>query len=486
MSFSENAKALIRKESYINGIWVEADNGSEFEVINPANQEIIAKIANLGGNETEKAVQAAEEALKTWKHTLAKDRANLLREWAKEIRLHTDALAEILTIEQGKPLLEAKSEIQYGLSFIDWFAEETRRTYGDIVPTHKKDARIMLTRQPIGVVGAITPWNHPNAMIARKVSPALAAGCTVVLKPSEETPLSAIALTILAEKAGFPKGVFNLVVGDNASQIGTVLTQHPVVKKISFTGSTAVGKKLMAQVSSTVKKVSLELGGNAPFIVFESADLDKAVQGAIDCKFRNAGQTCVSANRIYVHDAIYERFVDKFTKKVNAMKVGNGMDEGVKIGPLIYPKAVDKVAGHVKDAIDKGATLLCGGTKPQAVGNFYQPTVLTRLTQTMAIAKEETFGPIAGLFKFSNEDEVIKWANDTLYGLAAYVYTRDFAQIFRTTEALEYGMVAVNEPYLSAEAAPFGGIKESGIGREGSRYGLEEFTEIKYTLIGGL
>ena len=486
MSFSENAKALIRKESYINGIWVEADNDSEFEVINPANQEIIAKIANLGGNETEKAVQAAEEALKTWKHTLAKDRANLLREWAKEIRLHTDALAEILTIEQGKPLLEAKSEILYGLSFIDWFAEETRRTYGDIVPTHKKDARIMLTRQPIGVVGAITPWNHPNAMIARKVSPALAAGCTVVLKPSEETPLSAIALTILAEKAGFPKGVFNLVVGDNASQIGTVLTQHPVVKKISFTGSTAVGKKLMAQVSSTVKKVSLELGGNAPFIVFESADLDKAVQGAIDCKFRNAGQTCVSANRIYVHDAIYERFVDKFTKKVNAMKVGNGMDEGVKIGPLIYPKAVDKVAGHVKDAIDKGATLLCGGTKPQAVGNFYQPTVLTRLTQTMAIAKEETFGPIAGLFKFSNEDEVIKWANDTLYGLAAYVYTRDFAQIFRTTEALEYGMVAVNEPYLSAEAAPFGGIKESGIGREGSRYGLKEFTEIKYTLIGGL
>ena len=486
MSFSENAKALIRKESYINGIWVEADNGSKFEVINPANQEIIAKIANLGSNETEKAVQAAKEALKTWKHTLAKDRANLLREWAKEIRLHTDALAEILTIEQGKPLLEAKSEIQYGLSFIDWFAEETRRTYGDIVPTHKVDARVMLTRQPIGVVGAITPWNHPNAMIARKVSPALAAGCTVVLKPSEETPLSAIALTFLAEKAGFPKGVLNLVVGKDASQIGTVLTQHSVVKKISFTGSTAVGKKLMAQVSSTVKKVSLELGGNAPFIVFESADLDKAVQGAIDCKFRNAGQTCVSANRIYVHDKIYERFVDKFTKKVNAMKVGNGMDEGVKIGPLIYPKAVDKVAGHVKDAIDKGATLLCGGTKPQAVGNFYQPTVLTRLTQTMAIAKEETFGPIAGLFKFSNEDEVIKWANDTLYGLAAYVYTRDFAQIFRTTKALEYGMVAVNEPYLSAEAAPFGGIKESGIGREGSRYGLEEFTEIKYTLIGGL
>ena len=486
MSFSENAKALIRKESYINGIWVEADNGSEFEVINPANQEIIAKIANLGGNETEKAVQAAKEALKTWKHTLAKDRANLLREWAKEIRLHTDALAEILTIEQGKPLLEAKSEILYGLSFIDWFAEETRRTYGDIVPTHKKDARIMLTRQPIGVVGAITPWNHPNAMIARKVSPALAAGCTVVLKPSEETPLSAIALTFLAEKAGFPKGVLNLVVGKDASQIGTVLTQHPMVKKISFTGSTAVGKKLMAKVSSTVKKVSLELGGNAPFIVFESADLDKAVQGAIDCKFRNAGQTCVSANRIYVHDKIYERFVDKFTKKVNAMKVGNGMDEGVKIGPLIYPRAVDKVAGHVKDAIDKGATLLCGGTKPQKVGNFYQPTVLSRLTQEMAIAKEETFGPIAGLFTFSNEEEVIKWANDTLYGLAAYVYTRDFAQIFRTTEALEYGMVAVNEPYLSAEAAPFGGIKESGIGREGSRYGLEEFTEIKYTLIGGL
>ena len=486
MSFSENAKALIRKESYINGVWVESEDGSEFEVINPANEEIIAKIANLGKNETEKAVQAAEEALKSWKHTLAKDRANLLREWAKEIRLHTDALAEILTIEQGKPLLEAKSEIQYGLSFIDWFAEETRRTYGNIVPTHKVDARVMLTRQPIGVVGAITPWNHPNAMIARKVSPALAAGCTVVLKPSEETPLSAIALTFLAEKAGFPKGVLNLVVGKDASQIGTVLTQHSVVKKISFTGSTAVGKKLMAQVSSTVKKVSLELGGNAPFIVFESADLDKAVQGAIDCKFRNAGQTCVSANRIYVHDKIYERFVDKFTKKVNAMKVGNGMDEGVKIGPLIYPRAVDKVAGHVKDAIDKGATLLCGGTKPQKVGNFYQPTVLSRLTQEMAIAKEETFGPIAGLFTFSNEEEVIKWANDTLYGLAAYVYTRDFAQIFRTTEALEYGMVAVNEPYLSAEAAPFGGIKESGIGREGSRYGLEEFTEIKYTLIGGL
>ena len=486
MSFSENAKALIRKESYINGVWVESEDGSEFEVINPANEEIIAKIANLGKNETEKAVQAAEEALKSWKHTLAKDRANLLREWAKEIRLHTDALAEILTIEQGKPLLEAKSEIQYGLSFIDWFAEETRRTYGNIVPTHKVDARVMLTRQPIGVVGAITPWNHPNAMIARKVSPALAAGCTVVLKPSEETPLSAIALTFLAEKAGFPKGVLNLVVGKDASQIGTVLTQHSVVKKISFTGSTAVGKKLMAQVSSTVKKVSLELGGNAPFIVFESADLDKAVQGAVDCKFRNAGQTCVSANRIYVHDKIYERFVDKFTKKVNAMKVGNGMDEGVKIGPLIYPRAVDKVAGHVKDAIDKGATLLCGGTKPQKVGNFYQPTVLSRLTQEMAIAKEETFGPIAGLFTFSNEEEVIKWANDTLYGLAAYVYTRDFAQIFRTTEALEYGMVAVNEPYLSAEAAPFGGIKESGIGREGSRYGLEEFTEIKYTLIGGL
>lgn len=438
--------------------------------------------------DTEQAIKAAEKALPAWRRKTAKERASILRRWYDLVVAHADDLAALLTEEMGKPLTEARGEILYGASFIEWFAEEGKRIYGDIIPTHKEDARVLVMKQPIGVVAAITPWNFPNAMITRKVAPALAAGCTVVLKPAEDTPYSALALAVLAEEAGLPAGVLNIVTGslESAPEIGKVLTTHPVVKKISFTGSTEVGKLLMKQSADTVKKVSLELGGNAPFIVFDSADLDKAAEGAMACKFRNAGQTCVCANRIYVQSGVYEEFSEKFAAKIDQLKVGKGDAPEVQIGPLINHQGLEKVRKHVADALDKGAKLVCGGDKHEAGDLFYKPTLLQDMTPDMLIKSEETFGPVAGLFRFDTEEDVIAQANDTPYGLASYFYGNDLAQCFRVAEALEYGMVAVNEPVVSGEAVPFGGIKESGIGREGSKYGIDDFVEIKYILVGGL
>ncbi len=482
----ENATLLKAGVTYIGGQWVAADSGAVFDVVNPADGTVLAQVPDMGAEETVRAIEAAQEAFGRWKKTTAKERAVILRKWYELILKHAADLAKILTYEQGKPLAEARTEIMFGASFVEWYAEEAKRIYGDTIPTHKKDARIFVLRQPVGVVGAITPWNFPSAMITRKVAPALAAGCSVVLKPAEDTPLSALALCVLAEEAGVPPGVLNVVTTANPPRVGDVLTSHPLVRKLSFTGSTEVGKILMAQSASTVKKVALELGGNAPFIVFESADLDKAADGAIACKFRNAGQTCVCANRIYVHDTIYDDFAARLAERVAALSVGAGTDEGVTIGPLINEAAVEKVARHVDDALDKGATLVAGGNIHNAGALFFQPTLLAGMTGDMLVHREETFGPVAGLFRFSEEDEVIRLANDTSYGLASYFYSRDLAQCFRVMESLEYGMVAVNEPVLASEAAPFGGIKESGIGREGSKYGIEDFTDLKYVLLGGL
>jgi succinate-semialdehyde dehydrogenase/glutarate-semialdehyde dehydrogenase len=476
--------ALFKTAAYINGQWVAG--ARHFAVTNPATGEHLAAVPDLGAVETEQAIAAAKAALPAWRARSAKDRANLLRGWYNLIMAHADGLAAILTAEQGKPLAEARGEVVYGASFIEWYAEEAKRIYGDTIPAHKADARIIVTREPVGVVGAITPWNFPNAMITRKVGPALAAGCTIVIKPAEDTPLSALALAALAEQAGIPAGVINIVTTAEAAAVGKVLTTHPDVRKISFTGSTAIGKILMKQSADTIKKMSLELGGNAPFIVFDSADIDKAVEGAMICKFRNAGQTCVCANRIYVQDGVYDAFTAKLTAKVKALKVGVGTESGVTIGPLINTQAIDKVKEHIADAQAKGAQLVCGGAGHDAGPLFFQPTLLTDMTPDMLIKQDETFGPVAGLFRFKTEDEVIAQANDTRYGLASYFYTTQLAQAFRVAEALEYGMVAINEPILSTESAPFGGVKESGIGREGSKYGIEEFMEMKYILLGGL
>lgn len=479
---------LIRSDAFINGRWVGQGAGKSFPVINPANGLVITHVPDMGADETRDAVEAAAAAFPVWRKLMAKDRARILQKWNSLILAHADGLAALLSAEQGKPFAEARGEVVGGAASVEWFAEECQRIYGDTIPTHKADARVIVTKEPVGVVAAITPWNFPSSMITRKVAPALAAGCTVVLKPAEDTPLSALALAILAHEAGVPNGVFNVVTGSLASApaIGEVLTTHPSVKKVSFTGSTEVGKILMRQSASTVKRLSLELGGNAPFIVFDSADIPRAVDGAIASKFRNAGQTCICANRIYVQAGVHEEFVRQFTERVKALKVGPGDQSGVQIGPLINHDAIDKVVQHIEDACSKGAKILCGGKVHEAGALFFQPTVISGMTPTMRISSEETFGPVAGIFKFTDEAEVIRLANDTRYGLASYFYTQNLGQAFRVAEALEYGMVAVNEALLAAASVPFGGVKESGVGREGSKYGIEDFLNVKYMLIGGL
>lgn len=483
MSFLKDS-TLLRHEAFINGQWVAADSGKTFPVTNPATGEVLAQVADSGANETRRAISAAEAALPEWRSKTATSRAHILRRWHDLILENADDLALLMTLEQGKPLAESRGEVRYGATFIEWFAEEGKRAYGDIIPPHQPGLRLLVTKQPVGVVAAITPWNFPNAMITRKVAPALAAGCTVVLKPSEETPLSALALAELAVRAGFPAGVLNIVTGLDAPAIGRELTDNPIVRKLSFTGSTEVGKLLMRQCAGTVKKISLELGGNAPFIVFDDADLDAAVDGAIASKYRNAGQTCVCANRIFVQNGVYEVFLEKFTAAVRKQKVGAGIEQGVNIGPLINAEALEKVARLVGDASQKGARLLTGGHAMQ--GTFYEPTVLADVDARMDIMHEEIFGPVAPVTRFDTENEVVAMANDTPYGLAAYFYGRDIGRVFRVAEALDYGMVGVNTGLVATAVAPFGGMKESGIGREGSKYGLEEFLEVKYVCLGGM
>jgi succinate-semialdehyde dehydrogenase/glutarate-semialdehyde dehydrogenase len=474
---------LIKTQAYIDGAWVGTP---KTPVTDKATGEEIARVPDLGAAETRGAIEAAHTAFKPWSQRLAKERAQILRRWYELIIEHADELALLLTREQGKPLAEARSEIAYAAGFVELFAEEAKRVYGETIPTHKADARIVVMKQPVGVVAAITPWNFPAAMITRKVSPALAVGCTVVVKPAEDTPLTALALAELAERAGFPKGVLNVVTARDPVPVGKEMTSNPLVRMITFTGSTEVGKILMEQATRTVKRVGMELGGNAPFIVFDDADLDRAVAGAIASKFRNAGQTCVCANRILVQAGVYDAFAKKLTAAVEALKVGPGTESGVNVGPLINEAAVRKVEEHVADAVEKGARIVIGGKRASLGGTYYEPTVLTGVTPAMRVACEETFGPVAPLFKFATEEEAIAMANDTPYGLAAYFFSRDMGRCWRVAEALEYGIVGVNEGVTSTEIAPFGGVKESGIGREGSHHGIEEFLEIKYTLMGGL
>ncbi|MDF0604667.1 NAD-dependent succinate-semialdehyde dehydrogenase [Neisseriaceae bacterium TC5R-5] len=476
---------LLKQQCYINGSWQDANNGETIPVANPATGAIIASVPKMGKVEAERAVAAAAAAFAGWKKTPAKERSKLLRRWFDLMMANQDDLALILTSEQGKPLAEAKGEIAYGASYVEWYAEEAKRLYGDTIPALASDRRIIVTKEPIGVAAAITPWNFPNAMITRKVAPALAAGCPIVVRPASQTPLSALAMAVLAERAGIPAGVFSVITG-GSSEIGGVLTGSDLVKKFSFTGSTEVGRKLIAQCAPTVKKVSMELGGNAPFIVFDDADLDAAVEGAIISKFRNAGQTCVCANRILVQDGVYDAFAAKLTAAVAKLKVGNGAEEGVTQGPMIDQNAVTKVEEHLADALAKGAKLLLGGKRHALGQSFFEPTVLTDVTTEMKVTKEETFGPLAPLFRFKTEEEAIQLANDTEFGLASYFYARDVGRIFRVSEALEYGMVGVNNGLLANEAAPFGGVKQSGLGREGSKYGIEDYLEIKYTLLAGL
>ncbi len=481
-----NDPRLLRQQAYINGEWLDAANGATLPVTDPATGEEIAAVADIDAAGTRTAINAAEKALPCWKAKTAKERAALLHRWYELIVAAKDDLAVIMTREQGKPLFESAGEVLYGASFIQWFAEEGKRIYGDIIPTHASDKRILVTKEAVGVVAAITPWNFPNAMIARKAAPALAAGCTIVIKPARETPLSALAMAELAHRAGIPAGVINVVVGSSSSAIGTELTGHPAVRKLSFTGSTAVGKLLLKQCADTVKKTSMELGGNAPFIVFDDADLDKAVEGALISKYRNAGQTCVCANRILVQENVYQRFVDKFTARVFELKLGHGLAPGTEIGPMINRAAVADVQALVEDAVERGAEVVLGGSVSAQGECFYQPTILTNVNEQMRVYKEEIFGPIAPIFSFIDEAEAIRMANDTEYGLAAYCYANDMGRIWRVMEGLDYGMVAINEGGLSTEVAPFGGVKQSGCGREGSRYGIEDYIEIKYALIGGI
>lgn len=471
--------SLLRNKAYINGQWVEAENGATYNIINPFDQSIIGLVPDMGALETKAAVEAAQEAFKTWRAYSAGKRARILKRWHDLQLDNLDDLALILTTEQGKPLAEAKGEIKYGASFVEWFAEEARRVYGDVIPGHGASKRITIIKQPIGVVAAITPWNFPNAMITRKVAPALAVGCTVVIKPAEDTPLSALALAALAEQAGFPPGVFNVITSNRPAEVGGEMTQNPIVRKLSFTGSTPVGKLLMKQCADTVKKVSLELGGNAPFIVFDDADIDAAVQGAIASKYRNAGQTCVCANRLYAQASVYEEFTQKLSEAVSRQKLGSGLELGVTVGPLINDAAMQKVERLMNDALSKGANVMTGGSR-LTQGNFFEPTVLTHVTSDMAISREEIFGPIAPVYAFETEEEVVEQANNTPFGLAAYFYGRNYARIWRVAEALEYGMIGINTGMISTAVAPFGGIKESGIGREGSKYGMDDFLEIKY------
>lgn len=478
----------IRTQAYVNGAWVDAADGARFPVINPATGAQLATVPDMGAVDAERAVAAAHAALPGWRGRTAKERAQILRRWFDLIVANADDLAALLSAEQGKPVREARGEVMGAAANVEWFAEEAKRIYGDTIPTHKADARIMVTKEPVGVVAAITPWNFPSAMITRKIAPALAAGCTVVLKPAEDTPLSALALMALAEDAGFPAGVINVITTSlsRVADVGHVLTTHPDIRKVAFTGSTEVGKMLMQQASSTIKRVSLELGGNAPFIVFDSADIDRAVDGAIISKYRNAGQTCICANRIFVQDSVFESFAEKIAARVAQMKVGPGTDPDADIGPLINAQAIEKVQVHIDDALARGGRLIAGGKAHPAGPIFFEPTVIADVPPDARIFAEETFGPVAALFRFRTEDEVVAMANNTRYGLAAYFYTRDLAQAFRVSESLEYGMVGINEPLLATESAPFGGIKESGLGREGSKYGIEDYVNIKYTLIGGL
>jgi succinate-semialdehyde dehydrogenase/glutarate-semialdehyde dehydrogenase len=476
---------LFRSQCYIDGAWLDADDKSTLTVLNPANGTVVGTVPRMGAAETRRAVEAANAAWPAWRAKTAKERAAILRKWFELMMQHQEDLAVLMTTEQGKPLAESRGEIAYGASFIEWFAEEAKRVYGDTIPAQFPDRRIVVIKQPVGVCAAITPWNFPNAMITRKAGPALAAGCTMVIKPASQTPFSALALCELAERAGIPKGVLSVITG-SSGPIGKELTENPLVRKFTFTGSTEIGKQLMAQCAGTVKKISLELGGNAPFIVFDDADLDAAVEGAIASKYRNAGQTCVCANRLYVQDGVYDAFAKKLADKVAQMKVGNGLEAGVVQGPLIDAKAVEKVEEHIADAVGKGAKVIVGGKRHALGGTFFEPTVLAGVTQQMAMAREETFGPVAPLFRFKAEAELAEAANATEYGLAAYFYSRDIGRIWRIAEALEFGIIGVNIGIISTEVAPFGGMKESGIGREGSKYGMEEFLEVKYLCMGGI
>lgn len=479
-------KSLLRQESYINGKWISAKNNKTFAVINPFDQSNLANVADLNRAAISKAIECAEYALPEWKAKSATERSIILKKWYQLQIENLDDLSTILTLEQGKPIAEAKGEIAYGASYVEWFAEEARRAYGDVIPGHQADKRIIVLKQPIGVVSTITPWNFPNAMIARKVAPALAAGCTVVIKPSEITPLSALALAELADQAGIPPGVLNVVTSNDAVMVGDEFTSNPKVKKISFTGSTRVGKLLMEKSAGTLKKLSLELGGNAPFIVLNDADLEEAVIGAIAAKYRNAGQTCVCANRIFVQEEVYDEFVKKFTAEVKKLNAGNGLDSDNQIGPLINEAAVKKVASMVKDATEKGAELTIGGGHGNQGQNFFDTTVIINIDASMLVMKDEIFGPVAPIVKFKTDEEVVAMANNTEYGLASYFYGNDLKRVWRIAEALEYGMVGINTGLISTPVAPFGGIKESGMGREGSMYGMEDYLEIKYLCFGGI
>lgn len=474
---------LFRQQAYVAGQWI--DGAETLTVTNPATGEVVGTVPSLGASETRQAIEKAAEVQGEWSGRTAKERAGVLRRWFELMTEHSEALARLMTTEQGKPLAEARGEVAYAASFAEWFAEEAKRTYGHTIPAHKTDARIVVTQQPVGVVAAITPWNFPLAMITRKAAPALAAGCSVVIKPSELTPFSALAMMVLAEEAGVPAGLMSVVTG-LPEAIGGELTSNPTVRKITFTGSTRVGKLLMAQSSDHVKRVSLELGGNAPFIVFDDADLDAAVAGAMASKFRNAGQTCVCANRFYVHDAVYDAFMEKFAAAIGALKVGNGLEEGVTQGPLINAAAIDKVKAHVADAVARGGRVVLGGEPHGLGGTFFQPTLIADVTTDSQLCCEETFGPVAGVMRFNNEAKVIALANDSRVGLAGYFYSKDLSRVWRVAEALEVGIVGVNEGIISTEAAPFGGIKESGLGREGSSLGIEEYLETKYILMGGV
>jgi succinate-semialdehyde dehydrogenase/glutarate-semialdehyde dehydrogenase len=476
---------LFRQSCYVDGAWVNANTGSTIAVDNPASGEIIGTVPKFGMAETRAAIEAADRALIEWRKKTAKERAAVLRRWYELMLANQEDLARLMTIEQGKPLVESRGEVAYAAAFLEWFGEEAKRVYGDTIPGQQPDERIVVIKQPIGVVACITPWNFPLAMITRKAGPAIAAGCSVVLKPASQTPFSALALAELGERAGIPKGVFNVVTGA-ASEIGGELTSNPIVKKLSFTGSTEVGKVLMQQCASTVKKVSLELGGNAPFIVFDDANLDAAVGGAIASKYRNTGQTCVCANRIYVQDSVYDAFAAKLAEAVQKLKPASGLEPGATLGPLIDDKAVAKVEEHIQDALSKGARVVVGGKRHALGGRFFEPTVLADVAPASLVAREETFGPVAPLFRFNTEEEAVAMANDTEFGLAAYFYGRDIGRVWRVAEALESGMVGVNTGLISTEVAPFGGVKESGLGREGSKYGIEEFLEIKYLCFGGI
>jgi succinate-semialdehyde dehydrogenase/glutarate-semialdehyde dehydrogenase len=480
-----NDDTLFRQQCYVNGTWCDASSAATIAVTNPATGAVLGSVPRMSAGEAGCAVEAADAAWPAWRARTAKDRSAILRRWYDLIMEHREDLAVLMTLEQGKPLAESRGEVVYGASFVEWFAEEAKRLYGDTIPQHQADKRIVVIKQPVGVVASITPWNFPIAMITRKCAPALAAGCTVVAKPASQTPFSALALAELSHRAGFPAGVFNVLTG-SAAEIGAALTRNAVVRKLSFTGSTEVGKLLLRQCADTVKKVSMELGGNAPFIVFDDADLDAAVEGAIASKYRNTGQTCVCANRLLVQDGVYDDFAARLAQAVSGLRVGNGLDADVQQGPLIDHNAVDKVKLHIADAVAKGARVVVGGRPHALGGTFFEPTILADCTTEMAVMREETFGPVAPLFRFATEDDAVRMANDTEFGLASYFYARDIGRIWRVSEALEYGMVGVNTGIISTEVAPFGGVKESGIGREGSKYGIDEFVEVKYLCLAGI